>query len=71
MVKTAVMLADGFEEVEGLTAIDLLRRAGFDVVMVSINETIEVTGSHKVGFKADQTIADTDFDELDMILLPG
>ena len=71
MVKTAVMLADGFEEVEGLTSIDLLRRAGFDVVMVSINETIEVTGSHKVGFKADQTIADTNFDEFDMILLPG
>lgn len=71
MVKTAVMLADGFEEVEGLTSIDLLRRAGFDVVMVSINETVEVTGSHKVGFKADQTIADTNFDEFDMILLPG
>ena len=71
MVKIAVMLADGFEEVEGLTSIDLLRRAGLDVVMVSINDTIEVTGSHKVGFKADQTIADTNFDEFDMILLPG
>ena len=43
-----VFCADGFEEVEGLTAVDLLRRAGIDVKMVSIMGRLQITGSHNI-----------------------
>ena len=71
MTKIAVMFADGFEEVEALTTVDLLRRAGYDVDMVSVNEVPEVTGSHKIKITADSVIDGFDFDAVDMIILPG
>ena len=71
MAKIAVMLADGFEEVEGLTTVDLCRRAGIEVTMVSINGTTDVMGSHKIGIKADKVFEDVDFNDIDMIILPG
>ena len=52
MKKAAVFLADGFEEVEGLTVVDLLRRAGAEVTMVSVMGTCEVTGAHKIAVRA-------------------
>lgn len=71
MVKTAIFLANGFEEIEGLMVVDLLRRAGIEVDMVSISDSKEVTGSHNIVVMADTTIAQIDFDEYDLLVLPG
>lgn len=71
MSKIAVFLADGFEEIEALTVVDLCRRAGLDTDMVSIGETRKVTGSHGIPIDADLTFAEVDFDALDCIVLPG
>ena len=66
-----VMLADGFEEVEAITTVDLLRRAGIPVQTVSIMGKREVSGAHGVSVIADQLFDEVDFDEVKMILLPG
>lgn len=50
MKKVGVFLAEGFEEIEGLTVVDILRRAGIDVVTVSIMGTKEIHGPTKSGF---------------------
>ena len=71
MKKLAVFLADGFEEIEGLTVVDLCRRAGLSVVMVSVSNSLTVTGSHGIEIKADELLSQTDFQELDMLILPG
>ncbi|MEE1312469.1 MAG: DJ-1 family glyoxalase III [Lachnospiraceae bacterium] len=70
-MKVFVFLADGFEEIEGLTVVDLLRRAQIETITVSINDTKQVVGSHKI-----PVIADVIFDEIkeekaDMVVLPG
>lgn len=66
-----VFLADGFEEIEALTPVDLLRRAGVAVTTVGVGNKREIRGSHDVTVLAD--IADADFadDAPDMIVLPG
>ncbi len=69
--KTAIFLANGCEEVEALTTVDLLRRAEIPVTMVSINGTEEVTGSHGIRIMADTTIEKLDFDAYDMLICPG
>lgn len=71
MAKIAVMLANGFEEVEGLTVVDLCRRAGIEVVTTSITDDKCVIGSHNIPVIADSTFENVDFDSLDMIILPG
>lgn len=71
MAKIAVMLADGFEEIEGLTVVDVCRRCRIDTVMVSIKDTLQVVSSHKIPVTADVTLSDVDFDTVDMIVLPG
>ena len=65
-----VFCADGFEEVEGFTAVDLLRRAGIDVKMVSIMGRLRITGSHNISVNTDILIEDIK-EEADMLLLPG
>lgn len=69
MKKVAVLLADGFEEVEVITPVDFLRRAGIEVILTSIGE-LNVTGSHDVVILADTTL-DALRDDLDGIILPG
>ena len=66
-----VFLADGFEEVEALTSIDVLRRAGMPVTTVSINPGLEVTGAHGVKVLADSLYADNDYSAADWLVLPG
>ena len=65
-----VFFADGFEEVEGLTAVDLLRRAGVDVKMVSIMGRLQITGAHNISVNTDILIEDIK-EEADMLVLPG
>lgn len=69
MKKVAVLLADGFEEVEAITSVDYLRRAGIEVILTSIAE-LKVTGSHDIVILADTTLAALR-DDLDGIILPG
>ena len=71
MSKTGIFMANGCEEIEGLTVVDILRRAGLDIEMISINETKEVTGSHGITFMADTVFENVNFDELDAVVLPG
>jgi len=63
------LLAEGFEEIEALTVIDILRRAGIDVKTVSINDNITVCGAHNICVKADITV--NEMKDYDMIYLPG
>lgn len=71
MARVSCILADGFEEIEGLTVVDLLRRAQIDVNMVSITGKLEVTGSHEIKIIADSLFHEEDFNQTDMIVLPG
>ena len=71
MKKNYVFLADGFEEVEALTSVDVMRRAGMDVVTVSINEGLEVTGAHGVTVLADSLFEDQDYSDAEWLVLPG
>ena len=71
MKKVSIFLAEGFEEVEALTQVDLLRRAGAEVTMVSISGAREVAGSHGIVVTADQVFAEMDFSDMDLLVLPG
>ena len=71
MAKTAIFLADGFEEIEALTVVDLLRRAGIEITTASIMGRKNVTGSHRITVEADALIEDIEFDSIDMLILPG
>ena len=71
MSKVAVFFADGCEEIEGLTVVDMLRRAKIDVEMVSIMGKKEIAGSHKITFLADMLYEEVDFSEYDAVVLPG
>ena len=69
--KVALFLADGCEEIEAITVVDLLYRAGIPCTTVSITDHTNVTSSHKVTVIADTTISQIDFSDYDMIVLPG
>lgn len=71
MKKASIFLASGFEEVEALTPIDLLRRAGVQVTIVSVTEERTVTGSHQITVAADALFEETDFSDQDLFILPG
>ena len=64
-------LAEGFEEVEALTVVDLLKRAAIDTKMVSISDRLEVTGSHGITVKADMLFEETDMETATLLFLPG
>ncbi|MDO4300150.1 MAG: DJ-1/PfpI family protein [Clostridia bacterium] len=66
-----VFLANGCEEIEALTQIDVLRRAGIDAKGVSITTEKVIKGAHGIDFMADCTIYDVDFDKVNMVVLPG
>lgn len=71
MSKIGVFFADGCEEIEGLTVVDVMRRANQEVVMISIMGQKKVTGSHKIAFDTDALFEEVDFSELDGVVLPG
>ena len=65
-----VLLGTGFEEIEALTPVDLLRRAGVEVKTVGLNGKV-VYGSHAIGVEADMTIDELDVRDAEMVVLPG
>lgn len=71
MSRVCVFLAEGFEEIEGLTVVDILRRAGVETQTVSISEDPMVAGSHGISVKADVCLTDADFQETELLVLPG
>lgn len=66
-----VFLAEGFEEIEAITVIDLLRRAGLPVKTVSITTALQVTGAHGVTLTADLIFDNTLFKDAEWLILPG
>lgn len=71
MKETFVFLAAGFEEIEALTAIDVMRRAGMNVQTVSITSALQVRGAHGVVVNADVLFDNTLFDDPAWLVLPG
>ena len=71
MAKLGIFMADGCEEIEGLTVVDVVRRAKMEIVTISITGKKEVTSSHNVTFFTDALAEDVNYDELDGIILPG
>ncbi len=71
MKKVYLFLANGFEEVEAITPLDMLRRAGAEVTTVSITDTKEIIGAHNITIIADEIIEKIDPTDADMIILPG
>lgn len=71
MSKAYVFLANGTEEVEALTVIDLLRRASVEVVTVSVMEKKQIISSHNIEISADEVFGTSDYSDADMLVLPG
>ena len=71
MARIAICLADGCEEIEALTVVDLLRRAGITIDLLGISGIPQVTGSHGIVIGVDMLIEKADFHSYDGIVLPG
>ena len=71
MAKVYEFLANGFEEIEGLAPVDILRRGGVDIKTVSVTGSEFVETSHGVTIKADMKFEDGNFEDADLLMLPG
>lgn len=71
MRKSFIFLAEGFEEIEALTVVDVMRRAGMDIATVSITDSRNVTGAHGVTVVADITFNEADFENAEWLICPG
>lgn len=71
MNRSFIFIADGFEEIEALTVVDVMRRAGMDVTVVSISDGLKATGAHGVSLLADKCFSDVDFSEAEWLVVPG
>jgi 4-methyl-5(b-hydroxyethyl)-thiazole monophosphate biosynthesis len=69
--KVLVPIAKGFEEIEAISLIDVMRRAGIEVLMASLNEKANVEGANGIIIQTDLHIKNVNSDTLDMIVLPG
>ena len=71
MKKVALYLAEGFEEIEALTTVDILRRVEVKVDLIAVGGEIAVTGAHNITVIADSLIEDLSHEIYDMMVLPG
>lgn len=71
MHRSFIFLAEGFEEIEAITPIDVMRRAGMDVKTVSITDDRHVTGAHGIVVTADLTFKQADFNGAEWLIMPG
>ncbi len=71
MAKVYEFLAQGFEDIEAIAPLDILRRGGVEVVTVSITNQREVVSAHGVTMLADKIFADCNFQDADLLFLPG
>lgn len=66
-----IHLAEGFEEIEAVTPVDVLRRAGIDARLVSVGDDRAVKGAHGITIEADLLFSQADYEGCRMIVLPG
>lgn len=66
-----MILADGFEEIEAIEPLDILRRGGVNIETVSISDTKTVKGAHGIEVNADITLDEFKLDDMEMVILPG
>ena len=71
MKKVIVFLAEGFEEIEAISIIDILRRAEISVTTISVSKGKLVKGAHNIPVQADKLFDDVDFANYEMLILPG
>ena len=71
MKTSFLFLAEGFEEMEAIATIDIMRRAGFNLTTVSISSNLDVAGAHGVTIKADSLFNETNFTDAEWLILPG
>lgn len=71
MSKVYAFMANGLEEVECLAAVDVMRRAGVEVTLVSISKERTVVGAHHISIVADALFEEVNCDEADLLFLPG
>lgn len=71
MSKVCAIFANGLEECEGLITVDLLRRAGVEVTIASVHDTLDIVSSHQIHMQADALAKDLNMEEYDMLFLPG
>ncbi|GAF02993.1 DJ-1 family glyoxalase III [Saccharicrinis fermentans] len=71
MKKVYIFLAEGFEEIEAITPVDVLRRAEIDVTTVSVSDKKEVKGAHNIMIYADRVFDQCNFSDADLLVLPG
>lgn len=71
MKKMAVFFAEGYEEIEALTVVDICRRAGIQADMVSVTGEKLVEGAHGIRTETQQLLSETETDAYDMLVLPG
>ena len=71
MANAMVLLAEGFEEVEALTVVDVLRRGGVKVTVAAVGDSLEVAGAHGIRVTADALFAGASGGECDALVLPG
>lgn len=69
-MKARMLFANGYEEVEALTVVDILRRAGIDCLMVSADDNDSETGSHGIEIRMDEKLSGISGD-CDVVILPG
>mgnify|MGYP003322628243 CR=1 FL=1 len=71
LAKALVVLADGFEDVEAVTVIDVLRRGGIKVTVATLNDELQTRSAHGLMVKADARFAEAENDDYDAVILPG
>ena len=71
MKKAFLFLAPGFEEIEALATVDILRRGGVDVKMISITDSCTVKGAHGIEVVADALYGDAEYSDAAALILPG
>ena len=70
-MKAAEFIVEGFEQIEALTPVDLLRRAGIEIDTISVFNEKYVKSSHNVIIETDKNMKDINFDDYEMLILPG
>jgi 4-methyl-5(b-hydroxyethyl)-thiazole monophosphate biosynthesis len=71
-MKTLLLfLAPGFEEIEAISILDVLRRANLNIISVSITGDLRVTGAHGISIEADKLYPEVELSDSDMLILPG
>jgi 4-methyl-5(b-hydroxyethyl)-thiazole monophosphate biosynthesis len=70
MKKVVVFFANGFEEIEAITPVDILRRGGCEVTLAGLGEKT-VTGAHEIRLTMDQKISEIEITDFDLLVLPG